>query len=87
MDETTSTLDRLLNPIAECLTRDVAQRIADLRTDDQTKARLEELRAKANAGTLSEEERAEYEEIVEVLDLVSILRAKARAILSKYTSP
>ncbi len=86
MDDTTSTLDRLLDPIANCLTPDVAERIANLRTDEITKARLEDLRAKANEGLLSEKERAEYEEIVEGLDMFAILRAKARAVLSKHAS-
>jgi hypothetical protein len=86
MDETESTLDRLLDPIAGCLTPDVARRIADLRTDDRTMARLETLRPKANQGTLLEAERAEYDEIVEALDLFSILKAKAQAVLSKHAS-
>lgn len=86
MDGKTSTLDRFLDPIADCLTRDVAQRIASLRTDDDTRARVEELRAKANEGTLTDTERAEYEEIVEGLDLFSILKAKARAFLAKHAS-
>ena len=86
MAETTSTLDQFLDPIAECLTPEVAQRIADLRTSDRTKARLEDLRVKANESTLSDSERAEYEELVEGFDLFSILRAKAKAVLEKHDS-
>jgi hypothetical protein len=86
MAETTFALDRFLNPVADCLTPEVARRIADLRTDEQTRAILEDLRAKANLGTLSDAERAEYEELVEGLDLFSILKAKARAVLAKNAS-
>ena len=86
MDPTASTLDRFLDPIAACLTPEVAQRIANRRTDDRTRRRLEELRAMANGGTLSETERIEYEEIVEGLDLFSILKAKAQAVLIRHTS-
>jgi hypothetical protein len=75
-------MDPFLDSIAGCLTQEVAQRIADLRIDEKTKARLEELRAKANEGTLSETERTEYEELVESFDLFAILKAKARAILA-----
>jgi hypothetical protein len=75
---------RLLDPIAECLTVDVARRIVKIRTDAQTKKRLVTLRAKANDGTLSAAERAEYEDLVEGFDLVSILKAKARAILTRH---
>lgn len=84
MAQTSSTLDQFLDPIAECLTPEVARRIADLRTDDRTRGRLEHLRVKANDGTLTALERTEYEEIVEGIDLVSILKAKARAILEKH---
>lgn len=84
MTETTSTLDQFLDPLAECFTPEVAQRIADLRTDDRTRARLDDLRVRANEGTLSASERTEYEELVEGFDLLSILKAKARAILEKH---
>ena len=84
MAEKTSTLDQFLDPIAECLTRDVAQRIADLRTDQRTRDRLDDLRIKANNGTLSASERAEYEDLVEGFDLFSILKAKAKAVLAKH---
>ena len=83
MAETLPTLDRILDPVAACLTPDVAQRIADLQIDEHTMGRLEHLRGKANEGTLTEPERAEYEEFVEAQDLLSILKAKARAVLSR----
>jgi len=83
METSLSTYDRFLNPIAECFTPDVAQRIVDVEADAQTIQRLEQLRAKANAGMLTDAERAEYEEFVEGMDLLSILKAKARAVLAK----
>lgn len=83
MPETLSTLDRLLDPVAECLTPEVAQRITEVETDPEIVRRLEELRTKANLGTLSDAERAQYEEFVEGLDLLSILKSKARARLEK----
>ena len=86
MAEPTSTLDRFLDPIAACLTPEVAQRIVELRTDKRTRTRLEELRGKANEGALSDSERAEYEELVEGFDLFSILKAKAKAVLAKRGS-
>jgi hypothetical protein len=86
MPQTVSTLDRLLDPVAECLTPEVARRIAEVQADPQTLERLEELRRKANQGTLSEAERAEYAEFVEGLDLLSILKSKARARLEKQAS-
>jgi len=80
-----STFDRFLDPVAECFTAGVAQRIVELPTDSQSVARLEQLREKANFGTLSDDERAEYEEFVEAMDFVAILKAKAKAVLDKQS--
>lgn len=74
-------LDRLLNPIARCLTPDVARLVAELRPDAGTQSRIDELAAKADAGSLTAAERLEYEGYVEAIDLVSILQAKARKAL------
>jgi hypothetical protein len=61
---------------------DVARQIADLRPDFGTQARIDELAEKANEGTLSPVERSEYEGYVEAIDVVSIIQAKARKMLS-----
>ena len=74
--------DRLLEPVARCFTPEVAKRIADLRADEPTQARLDELAAKCNEGVLTDAERREYGAYVEALDLIGILQAKARAILA-----
>jgi hypothetical protein len=74
--------DRLLDPVARCFTPEVAQRIADLRADAPTQARIDELAAKSREGLLTEPERREYGAYVEAIDLIGILQAKARAILA-----
>lgn len=71
-------LDRLLDPIADCLTAESADKIARLSVDPSVQRRLDELADKASAGTLSESERSEYTEFVEAIDLVAIIQAKAR---------
>ena len=86
MATSSSTFDRFLDPVAACLTPHVAQRIVDLETDQKTLERLEILREKANFGSLSEDERAEYEEFVEGMDFVAILKAKAEAVLDRGES-
>lgn len=78
-----NTLDRLLDPI---LTGDVARRVVAFEVDPASRQRLEDLRAKANEGLLSAEERAEYEQFVESLDLVAILKSKARDALARQAS-
>lgn len=77
-------LERFLDPLARCLTPEVASRIVNLRLDPQLQSRLDELAPKANAGELSPAELAEYEEYVEGIDLVAILQAKARMVLAEH---
>lgn len=74
-------LDRVLDPFTDCLTPEVARRIADMRADPHTQARLDELADKANASELTEAEQVEYDEYREAFHLVTILQAKARQML------
>jgi len=78
-----SVRDQFLAPI---FTPEVAQQVIAHRPDKQTQARLEELREKANEGIMSDSERQEYLEVVENLDLIGLLRAKARAVLANTKS-
>ena len=64
----TTVLDRFLDPVTDCLTPAVAERIVGVRVDPQTQTRLDELAEKANLGQLTEEEREEYTEYVEGMD-------------------
>lgn len=75
-------MDRLLDPVARCLTPDVARQLVEIRPDPETQARIDDLAERANDGSLSVAERTEYEGYVEAIDLVSILQAKARKVLS-----
>jgi hypothetical protein len=81
LDQQNSVLDRMLDPLAQCFTPEVARRIANLRADGAMQRRLNELADKSAAGSLTPDEQAEYRAYVEALDLVGILQAKARAVL------
>jgi len=83
MATTHSILDRILEPLTECLTPEVARRVVAFRADEQTQQRLDELAERANEGLLSVAEQAEYRSYIEAIDLVSILQAKAQALLNK----
>jgi len=83
MSETLPSIDRVLDPVAACLTPEVAQRITEVRLDAPTMVRLEELREKANEGTLNASERVEYEDFVEAYDLLVLLKNKAKAVLQQ----
>jgi hypothetical protein len=73
------TLDRLLDPLRECLTPEVAARIVALRADESVQARLDALAGRNAAGTITPDERAEYESLVGAGNLIAVLQAKARA--------
>ena len=78
-----SYLDRLLEPVTQCFTAEVAERLISLPPDPIVQARIEELAEKANEGQLSDVERAEYEKYIEAVDLIGILQFRARAALAK----
>jgi hypothetical protein len=74
-------LDGLLEPFGACLTPEVARRLVDLQANATTVARVEELADKCNEGTLTPDERAEYESYVQVNQVMTMLKAKARKFL------
>jgi hypothetical protein len=82
----TGYLDRLLEPLTDLLTPEVASALLDLRADAELQVHIDELRRKANDGTLTRAEDAEYKDFVEAVDVVSILQAKARRFLSKQSA-
>jgi hypothetical protein len=79
-------LDRLLDPIAEAFTPDLARRIVNIRADAELEKQIDSLRRKANEGTLTPEEDADYKEFVEAVDLVSIIQSKARRYLAQQAT-
>jgi hypothetical protein len=79
-------LDRLLEPLTGVLTPEIASALLELRADTELQAHIDELRRKANEGTLTAAEEADYKEFVEAVDLISIMQAKARQFLSKRSA-
>jgi hypothetical protein len=77
-----SILDEILDPLAACFTPEVAQRIVAVSLDPRKQVQIDELAAKANEGTLSAAERIRYEEFIEAMDLLAIIKAKARLVLA-----
>ena len=77
-------LDRYLDPVADALTPQVAQRILDLEQEPEIIHRVEELGEKSDAGTLTEAELDEYRALADAGTLVALLKAKARRVVSKH---
>lgn len=81
MSTVTSTAPRpdgILDPLAECLTPEVAPRILAISIDPHIQSRVDELAAKAGAGELTTDERAEYERYIDEADLLGIVKSLAR---------
>lgn len=74
-------LDRLLGPVADCFDRESAQRLVSLEIAPETRAKIDQLAERANEGTISDAERAEYIEYIDAMDLIAILQTKARESL------
>jgi len=79
-------LDRLLDPLRDILTPEVAQGLASLRADAATQARLDELAEKNSSATISADERAEYDALVDAGNVIAVLQAKARSVLNNGQS-
>ncbi len=78
MSNSLDVLDRVLDPLMDCFTPEMARNIANLRADTETQARLDNLAEKANDGQLSKEEEAIYDRYLEAYHLVTIFQAKAQ---------
>lgn len=75
-------LDRLLDPVRDALTPEVARAIAGLRADAATQARLDDLAERHHEGRLSPEDLGEYQSLVNGINLISVLQAKARSVFT-----
>ena len=77
MGDNPTVLDRLLDPLSRCLDAESARRVAAFRIDAAVQAQIDILAERANQGSLTNEERAEYEAFVNATDFISILKLKA----------
>jgi hypothetical protein len=84
--ETVSYLDRLLEPLADAMTPEVARRVVDIRLDSEMQAELESLRAGANEGSLTPEQERRYKRLVEALDTLAVIQLKARRALADHAA-
>jgi hypothetical protein len=84
--EPMSILGEILDPLAAALTPESAAKLACLKASPQVQSRLDALAAKANEGQLSDAEREQYENLVRWGNLVTVLKAKAKATLAAKPS-
>jgi hypothetical protein len=67
-------LNRMLDPLSDCLNAEAARRIVALRIAPDIQARIEELAERCNEGQLTEAERVEYDGYVEGAEIVSLIK-------------
>ena len=79
--QTTSVLDRMLDPLSRCLDAESARRVIALSIDPVVQARVDVLAERVNEGLLTPEERAEYEACINVDDFISVLKMKAKRLV------
>jgi hypothetical protein len=84
MSTVTSYLDEYFEPVTSVFTRELAEKILSLQPDPKVVARVAELAAKSDDGTLSDEERDELEDYVDAGDLIALFKAKARRYLAEH---
>jgi hypothetical protein len=76
-------LQRVFDLSGHGMTRPLAESILALDFPEGDAARVEELNARANEGTLTEEEEAELEAYVNIGDLLAYWQSKARQTLQQ----
>ena len=69
-----SPLERLLDPLSECFSKEGAQRLLALRVDEETQSKLDDFAARNKEGLLSPRELAEYDSCIRALDVIAILQ-------------
>ena len=75
-------LEQVLDPFVDCLTPEAARTVVALRAHPEVQTRLDQLADRANEGTLTSDERAEYEKFRATFHMVTLLQSKARQLLS-----
>ena len=74
-------LEQLIEPFAELLTVDSARKIASLQADELLQKRVDELADMANRGTLTADDREEYDRYLAAFHFVTIMQSRARRFL------
>jgi len=72
----TTTLDEMLKPLTDRMQVAFAKKILGLRAHEALLTKLDVMRLKGDNGTISSDEHLEYKEIVDAIDVVSVLQIR-----------
>jgi hypothetical protein len=86
MATASSIFDLYFEPITTMFTREMAEAIINRKPDPRLVARVVALAQKAEDGTLTDDEREEYKHMIDLGDIVSLLKLKARDFLKQNPS-
>jgi len=80
-------LDQLLDPFTQCLDAESARRVIAFGISPAVEQRVNVLAQRANEGTLTEDERTDYEALINAADFIAILKLKAQRKLTSNARP
>jgi hypothetical protein len=80
-------LDQLLDPFTQCLDAESAQRVIEFGIAPAVQQRVTVLAERANEGMLTEDERIDYEALINAADFIAILKLKAQRRLGSNPHP
>ena len=83
----TALLDQLLDPFTQCLDAESAQRVIAFGASPEVEHRVSALAQRANEGTITEDERIDYEALINASDFIAILKLKAQRKLTSNARP
>jgi len=83
----TGLLDQLLDPFTQCLDAESARRVIEFGIAPAVQQRVDALADRANEGVLTDEERTDYEALINAADFIAILKLKAQRRLSSNSHP
>ena len=76
-------LDLLVDPLSQCLTKESARRVINMKSDKRLQAAVNQLAEKCNEGTLTPNEKAQYEAYVSFGTFIALLKSKARRMVEE----
>ena len=79
----TKFFEQLMDSLGQCLTPEVAAKVASLRVSPEFQNRLDDLAERCTEGQLSAEEQSEYEIYVSSLNFIGILQAISRSMITQ----
>lgn len=83
---TANFLDRFLAPVADAFTPELARVVVNIKADPELQSHVDLLATKANDGSITAAEQAEYKALIDAADLISVLQLKARSFLAKHSA-